>query len=215
MQYAWISSARILCSYFITYAPALYLEAEQHSSIAYTISLSALLSGAIVYLERQKQLAGHVRNFLKSKYGVDLPNIVIDAPPKVEMGEFAMPFSFELAKQLRKAPRKIAEEVVTEMPVPDGFDKFELAGAGYINARLKRDEAARALATETAIRISDHAGEGAADVKGKILVEHTSINPNKTAHIGHLRNAILGDTFVRLLRAAGHTVDIQNYIDNT
>ncbi len=60
-----------------------------------------------------------------------------------------------------------------------------------------------------------HEGEGAANVKGKILVEHTSINPNKAAHIGHLRNAILGDTFVRLLRAAGHTVDIQNYIDNT
>ena len=50
---------------------------------------------------------------------------------------------------------------------------------------------------------------------GKILVEHTSINPNKAAHIGHLRNAILGDTFVRLLRAAGREVDVQNYIDNT
>ena len=59
-----------------------------------------------MYLERQKQLAGHLRNFLKSKYGIDLPTIVIDAPPKVEMGEFAMPFSFELAKQLRKADRK-------------------------------------------------------------------------------------------------------------
>jgi arginyl-tRNA synthetase len=126
-----------------------------------------------------------------------------------------MPFSFELAKQLRKAPRKIAEEVVAEMPVPDGFEKIEVAGAGYINARLSRDQAARSLATGAAIMIADHAGEGAADVKGKILVEHTSINPNKAAHIGHLRNAILGDTFVRLLRAAGHTVDIQNYIDNT
>jgi len=99
--------------------------------------------------------------------------------------------------------------------VPDGFDKFEVAGGGYINARLKRDDAARALVRENAIAVEDHAGEGAADVKGKILVEHTSINPNKAAHIGHLRNAILGDTFVRLLRAAGHTVDIQNYIDNT
>ncbi len=47
------------------------------------------------------------------------------------------------------------------------------------------------------------------------LVEHTSINPNKAAHVGHLRNAILGDTFVRLLRAAGNQVDVQNYIDNT
>src|SRR5271166_4741475 len=101
------------------------------------------------------------------------------------------------------------------MPVPDGFDKFEVAGGGYINARLKRDSAARALVGENTIAVDDHASEGAANVKGKILVEHTSINPNKAAHIGHLRNAILGDTFVRLLRAAGHTVDIQNYIDNT
>ena len=168
-----------------------------------------------MYLATQKQLASHVREFLRRKYQIDLPNIVIDQPPKVEMGEFAMPFSFELAKQLRKAPRKIAEEVVADMPVPDGFDKFEVAGGGYINARLNRDEAARTLVGENAIAVEDHAGEGAADVKGKILVEHTSINPNKAAHIGHLRNAILGDTFVRLLRAAGHTVDIQNYIDNT
>ena len=168
-----------------------------------------------MYLERQKQLATHVREFLRQKYQIDLPNITIDAPPKIEMGEFAMPFPFELAKQLRKAPRKIADEIVPEMPLPDGFAKFEVAGAGYINARLVRDQAAGALARETAIAVTDHAAEGAANVSGKILVEHTSINPNKAAHIGHLRNAILGDTFVRLLRAAGHTVDIQNYIDNT
>jgi arginyl-tRNA synthetase len=168
-----------------------------------------------VYSERQKQLASHVREFLRQKYQIDVPNVVIDAPPKVEMGEFAMPFPFELAKQLRKAPREIAEEIVADIPLPGGFEKFEVAGGGYINARLKRDVAARALAGESAIAVADHEGEGAANVSGKILVEHTSINPNKAAHIGHLRNAILGDTFVRLLRAAGHTVDIQNYIDNT
>ena len=49
----------------------------------------------------------------------------------------------------------------------------------------------------------------------KIIVEHTNINPNKAAHIGHLRNAVLGDTFVRMLRAAGQAVEVQNYIDNT
>ena len=168
-----------------------------------------------MYLERKKQLASHVRGFLRGKYQIDLPSIAIDQPPKIEMGEFAMPFPFELAKQLRKAPRKIADEIVAEMPLLDGFAQFEVAGAGYINARLTRDQAAKALATGSAIAIADHAAEGAADVAGKILVEHTSINPNKAAHIGHLRNAILGDTFVRLLRAAGHTVDIQNYIDNT
>ena len=168
-----------------------------------------------MYLEQQKQLASHVRAFLRERYQIELANVVIEQPPNVEMGEFALPLSFELAKRLRKPPRKIAEEIVAEFPVPDGFEKLEVAGAGYINARLKRDVAARALASGETVAVPGHAGEGAANVSGKILVEHTSINPNKAAHIGHLRNAILGDTFVRLLRAAGHAVDVQNYIDNT
>src|SRR5271165_5839499 len=168
-----------------------------------------------MYLEQQRKLAAHVRAFLREKYNLDLSNIVIDQPPDVAMGEFALPLSFELAKRLRKPPRKIAEEIAAEMPLPEGFEKLEVAGAGYINARLKRDVAARTLASNTTVGVPSHADEGAANVSGKILVEHTSINPNKAAHIGHLRNAILGDTFVRLLRVAGHVVDVQNYIDNT
>jgi len=168
-----------------------------------------------MFLEQQRFLASYVRAFLREKYNLELASIVIDQPPNVEMGEFALPLSFELAKRLRKAPRKIAEEIVAELPLPDGFEKLEVAGAGYINARLKRDVAANALASGEPLGAVTHAGEGAANVSGKILVEHTSINPNKAAHIGHLRNAILGDTFVRLLRSAGHAVDIQNYIDNT
>src|SRR5271167_2120030 len=169
-----------------------------------------------MYLEHHKQLAAAVRAFLREKYQIEMANVVIDQPPSVEMGEFALPLSFELAKRLRKPPRKIAEEIAAEMPLPEGFQQLEVAGAGYINARLKRDETAKALAHGKAqSEATGHEGEGAADVRGKILVEHTSINPNKAAHIGHLRNAILGDTFVLLLRAAGHTVDVQNYIDNT
>ena len=168
-----------------------------------------------MYLEKQKLLAAHIREFLRHKYQLDLSKFVIEQPPKVEMGEFALPLSFELAKKLRKPPRKIAEEIVAEFPLPEGFEKLEVAGAGYINVRLKRDDAAKELQRDETKAAADHQGEGAADVSGKILVEHTSINPNKAAHIGHLRNAILGDTFVRLLRAAGHTVDVQNYIDNT
>ena len=168
-----------------------------------------------MYLEQQKKLASQVRAFLNEKYNLELANIVIDQPPNVEMGEFALPLSFELAKRLRKPPRKIAEAIVAELPLPEEFEKLEVAGAGYINARLKRDVAAKALASGRLVGALSHAGEGAANVSGKILVEHTSINPNKAAHIGHLRNAILGDTFVRLLRSAGHAVDIQNYIDNT
>ena len=150
-----------------------------------------------MYRSLQQRLVEHIRQFLRQKYDVDLPNLVVDQPPKVEMGEYALPFSFELAKRLRKAPRKIAEEVAAELPPIEGFEKPEVAGAGYINFRVKRGDAARSLAKG---EIAAPPAQG-----GKILVEHTSINPNKAAHIGHLRNAILGDTFVRLLRAAGRT----------
>ena len=136
------------------------------------------------------------------------PNIVVEQPPKIEFGEYALPLAFELARKLRKAPRKIAEEIVAGVGAIPGFEKFEVAGAGYINVRVNRAELAAALVAD--------ADRPATDVPaGKVLVEHSSINPNKAAHIGHLRNAILGDTFVRLLRFAGREVDVQNYIDNT
>ena len=162
-----------------------------------------------MYLELQQQLTRHVREFIKRQYDLDLERLVVDQPPNVGLGEYALPLSFELAKKLRKPPRKIAEEIVAGLgPVP-GFAKFEVAGAGYINARLDRRAAAQSL-----LRSEPEAAQGQGTAY-KVLVEHTSINPNKAAHIGHLRNAILGDTFVRLLRASGAHVDVQNYIDNT
>jgi arginyl-tRNA synthetase len=163
--------------------------------------------GEFLYRHLERRLAQHVREFLRRTYDLDLAKIVIEQPPKVEFGEYALPLAFELAKKLRKAPRKIAEEIVSGTgPIP-GFEKLELAGAGYINARLKREGLAAGLIADDKPR---------ADIApGKILVEHSSINPNKAAHVGHLRNAILGDTFVRLLRFAGREVDVQNYIDNT
>ena len=160
-----------------------------------------------MYRILERRLTQRVRDFLRVTYNLDLPKIVVEQPPKVEMGEYAMPIAFELAKKLRKAPRKIAEEIVSGVGSIEGFDKLEVAGAGYINARVKRGAVAAALAADEQPKIET--------LKGKILVEHSSINPNKAAHIGHLRNAILGDTFVRLLRFAGREVDVQNYIDNT
>ena len=160
-----------------------------------------------MYRHLQRRLARAVREFLHRTYNLDLPNIVIEQPPKVELGEYALPLAFELAKKLRKPPRKIAEEIVAGIGHMEGFEKLELAGAGYINARVSRAAMAEALCV-------DRKPEAEAPA-GKVLVEHSSINPNKAAHIGHLRNAILGDTFVRLLRYADQQVDVQNYIDNT
>lgn len=157
------------------------------------------------YLERR--LIEHLREFLRRAYGMEAANIVVEQPPKIALGEYALPLAFELARKLRKAPRKIAEEIVAGVGAVPGFERFEVAGGGYINVRVNRAELAAALAADKS---------PAEDVpSGKVLVEHSSINPNKAAHIGHLRNAILGDTFVRLLRFAGREVDVQNYIDNT
>jgi arginyl-tRNA synthetase len=162
-----------------------------------------------VYRQLQRTLVEHVRKFLQTEYpGISLPPIVVEQPPKVEMGEYALPFALKMAKELRKAPRKIAEEIAAAMPPLAGFGPWEVAGAGYINARVDRAALAAAVAKDAEEKV-------APEHPGKVLVEHTSINPNKAAHIGHLRNSILGDTFVRLLRAAGREVDVQNYIDNT
>src|SRR5947199_5605404 len=119
----------------------------------------------------------------------------------------AVPAAFQLAKQLRQAPKKIAAELVEEIGAIPGVATMEVAGNGYINIRLDRGAYAAAL-------LRGDTDESAASDE-KIIVEHTNINPNKAAHIGHLRNAALGDTFVRMLRALGNRVEVQNYIDNT
>jgi arginyl-tRNA synthetase len=160
----------------------------------------------VVYLELQKQLAAHLRSVIESKYSIAIENVPVEIPPELKFGELATPIALQLARTLRKAPKMIAQEIVDALGTLPGFSGFEVAGAGYINARLDRAAGVRAIVD----------GDGhSLDMQDHVLVEHTSINPNKAAHIGHLRNAILGDTFVRLLRAAGNQVDVQNYIDNT
>lgn len=152
-------------------------------------------------------LLERLRTVLKTKYEIELDTLAIEQPPEIRFGEYALPVAFELARRLKKAPRMIATELVSEFAGLEGFAGFEVAGAGYINAKLDRGTAAQAAV------IDDE--KAPLDAGTHSLVEHTSINPNKAAHIGHLRNAILGDTFVRLLRASGQKVDVQNYIDNT
>lgn len=148
-------------------------------------------------------LAGYIRE----KYGVELA-IALERPPKIEMGEAASPVCFELAKRLKKAPRLIAQEIANGLGTVEGIAKVEVAGGGYLNAYFDR-------AAFWAGARAEQGGERKAAIGKKTIVEHTSINPNKAAHIGHVRNAVLGDTMVRVLRHAGNRVQIQNYIDNT
>jgi len=165
----------------------------------------------------REALAAHIRE----KYGAELP-IVLERPPKIEMGEAASPLCFELAKQLRRAPRQIAQEIAGSLEKIEGVQKVEVAGGGYLNAYFERgtfwanarEEAKQGAAEREPGEIQGARGFVLVNPR-KIIVEHTSINPNKAAHIGHVRNAVLGDTMARTLRHAGYNVQVQNYIDNT
>jgi len=159
-----------------------------------------------VFHSIQEQVSSAFHAHIQIRYGIDLP-VAIEQPRQSDLGDMAVPAAFQLAKQLRQAPRRIAAELVEEIgPIP-GVAAMEVAGNGYINIRLRRAAYAAALLSG---KLDAQPGAGE-----KIIVEHTNINPNKAAHIGHLRNATLGDTFVRMLRARGHRVEVQNYIDNT
>ena len=141
-------------------------------------------------------------------------SVVLERPPKIEMGEAASPVCFELAKRLKKAPRAIAQEIANAFGAVPGIARVEVAGGGYLNAYFDRGGFWGEVGKGHELKLPPSSG-GKTPASGKIIVEHTSINPNKAAHIGHVRNAVLGDTMARTLRAAGHNVQVQNYIDNT
>jgi arginyl-tRNA synthetase len=150
-------------------------------------------------------LATHIRQHYKQD-----ATIVTEKPPRIEMGEASTPVCFELAKRLKRAPRQIAQEIAVQLPPIEGVERVEVAGAGYVNFYFSRAAFLAGSLKEAGTQPSGFSTDAP-----KCIVEHTNINPNKAAHIGHLRNAVLGDTFVRLLRRAGQRVEVQNYIDNT
>jgi arginyl-tRNA synthetase len=154
----------------------------------------------------EKRIADAFAARVKSLHGIDAA-VQTEQPKQSSFGEISVPIAFQLARELKKSPRAIATELLSAAGKIEGVASIEIAGNGYLNVRLDRgfygDSVLRPPSTP-----APAAGE-------KTIVEHTNINPNKAAHIGHLRNAILGDTFVRMLRACGRNVEVQNYIDNT
>ena len=163
-----------------------------------------------MYRTLQLQLQARIEALLKERYEITLENLAVELPPKIEFGEMALPVAFELAKRLKKAPRAIAQELQAALAETPGVAAVEIAGAGYLNVKLDRGAMVKRMAAD------EHAVVGGGGFR---LVEHTSINPNKAAHVGHLRNAILGDSFTRMLKKdeykPGWDVGVQNYIDNT
>jgi arginyl-tRNA synthetase len=153
---------------------------------------------------------------LESTYqlAADQPAIVIEAPPTRALGDLAVPVAFELARRLRKAPRAIAQELAAALPAIDGVARVVATPNGYLNFHLDRAAFLSARLAEPADAPPAPTSPGTG-VPAKVIVEHTAINPNKAAHIGHLRNAALGDTLVRVLRFQDAPVEVQNYIDDT
>jgi arginyl-tRNA synthetase len=153
----------------------------------------------------------HLQTTLQQTFQLDasaVPTIVIETPPRRALGDLAVPVAFELARSLRKAPRVIAQQLAEALGPIDGVSRVEAAPNGYLNFFLDRRVFLLA-------RLQDDVTLRPALAGGKVIVEHTAINPNKAAHIGHLRNSALGDTLVRLLRFQGRPVEVQNYIDDT
>jgi arginyl-tRNA synthetase len=149
-------------------------------------------------------------------FDITLDQIAAEVPPRTELGDVAFPVAFELAKRIKqatgekRAPRAIAEQLANALQATEGVARVEVAGAGYLNVFFDRANFLSGFSTESKTQ-----ADAPLDTRPKRMVEHTSINPNKAAHIGHVRNAVLGDTFVRILSASGERVEVQNYIDNT
>ncbi len=168
----------------------------------------ARLTRFSLYGASRRELAEAVSRAVAEAFGVPAPPVELERPANPAHGDYSTTVAFDLAKTLRRPPRAIASTLAGAIALPPGIAAAQVEGAGYVNFRLDRSAfIARFLAGP------DDVPEPVA--AEKVIVEHTNINPNKAAHIGHLRNAILGDTLVRCLRALGHDVEAQNYIDDT
>src|SRR6185436_19110882 len=160
-----------------------------------------------MWTELKTRLAGEIARVIRERFGVEHAP-VLEVPPRRELGDLASPAAMQLARTLRKNPRAIAEEIAAHLERPEPVRDLQIQGAGYLNFWLDRPAVAAALLEAELLR-------GGGSGQGKVLIEHTNINPNKAAHIGHLRNAVLGDVLARALSGLGHPVEVQNYIDDT
>jgi len=159
-------------------------------------------------LKLKASLKEKIRNLLKHKYTLDESMLEISYTPHAKMGDFALAFPFQLAKNLKRQPRELASEISAYLSDLDDIEKIEVAGPGFINLFVDKKS--------FFLRQIDSLGKVSLKrEEKKIIIEHTNINPNKAAHIGHLRNAVLGDTLGRCLKYKGENVEIQNYVDDT
>ncbi len=159
-----------------------------------------------MWTELKKRLAADLARVIQERFGV-AHEPVLEVPPRRELGDLSSPAAMQLARVLKRNPRAIAEELAGALGRPDMVLDIQVQGAGFLNFFLDRRAFAAALMDASLL-------DGGIR-NGKVVIEHTNINPNKAAHIGHLRNAVLGDVLGRSLKSLGYPVEIQNYIDDT
>jgi len=157
-------------------------------------------------MHAKRKLEQRIRERVRERFDVELERVVFSTPPRLDLGDLGLALPFELAKSLRRPPPQIAAQLAADLQGEPLLSKVEAVG-GYVNLFLRRGLVLRGLLPPAA---ADPAPAG-----GKVVVEHTNINPNKAAHVGHLRNAALGDSLVRVLRFLGYPVEVQDYIDDT
>ncbi|MDQ3063393.1 MAG: arginine--tRNA ligase, partial [Acidobacteriota bacterium] len=169
-------------------------------------------------LELQKNLREKIIVIARNELNVELENVGLEIPPKTELGDVAFPIAFELSKKIKQTtgekqnPREIAEKLKAALEENEAVESVKVAGAGYLNVFFNR---ANFLIESANAEPLPKLNASENKTSPKVCVEHTSVNPNKAAHIGHVRNSVLGDTFARILKATGKHVEVQNYIDNT
>jgi len=157
----------------------------------------------------KSNLESNLIKLIEKLYNIKIQRTSLEIPPARSMGDLACVISFDLAKRLKKPPRKIAEEIVSNLELPEYMESVKVEGGGYINFFFKKQ-----IFLQSFFNSGFHFDNSSAKDK-RVIVEHTSINPNKTPHIGHIRNSVIGDTFARLCKALGYDTIVHNYIDNT
>ncbi len=154
----------------------------------------------------KQELGALLARRIHALYDLEI-EVAPEIPPRRDLGDLAFATGLQLARELKKNPRAISEEIADGLELPDYVDRVKIEGPGFLNLYLDRPRLTARLLEGPVLP--------AAETRPKVIVEHTNINPNKAAHIGHLRNAVLGDVLARVLTALGHPVEIQNYIDDT
>lgn len=164
-------------------------------------------------MTNEEKLSKLISDVLEEHYSLKLDSIPIEVPRNTDFGDYATTVCMQLAKQLRRAPRQIAEELAKLlMEKSDLLETAEVAGPGYLNFRLKKDSLAQVV--NKVLEQGNKYGQNYSGKRLPILVEYVSANPTGDLHLGHARGAVWGDVICRLLKASGYDVLREYYIND-